>query len=371
MVYLLMFGVTALLGWLVQQRPFRYDKGLRFLLSILIVLIPSILGGMRSRYLGTDNIVYARQFEQAVASSARAIMEGFGGSNELMPRVLRLAISRLTRDYHWYFFAIELITMGFAYAGMYHFRDKVPLWLSLTVYMFCFYCLRIHLVWQGVATAIIFYAFRYVVEERPVKYFLLTVLAFLFHSSALLGLLIYLVYYCLSLPDKRNPLIRMDPARLILVMIIAVIAVPAVASVLIKLKVLPKVYSDYIPGITRLDPEESITRLPLLLVATLLYRDVEQRDPLFRFLYVMLWAEFLTAQLGSGNSHAWRISLYFAYFNMLTIPYLLKVVRNDRTDKGIGYALVLLYLGVFWVFWFVLNNRGFKYPVYPFITDLL
>ena len=369
MIYLLMFGITAGLGALVQREKCAGIRAARIFLSMMIILIPSILGGLRSSTLGTDNITYAKQFETAVTTSARTIL--FSGNTEIMNRVLRLVVSRLTKDYHWYFFAVEVITMAFAYGGMYYFREKVPLWQSLLVYLFCFYCLRIHLIWQGAALAVVFFAFRYIELRRPVKYFLLVGLAMLFHMSAIIGALIWVFYRILEMPDGGERPVKLHPGVLVVSIFALIILLPVLTKALVQIGILPKSYATYANGpLLKLDREETVTRLPLLIIATVLYRDMSGKEPMWRFLYVMLWTEFLIAQYGSSFSHAWRISLYFGYFNMITIPCLIRVVRDERGERTAASFLMIAYLAAFWVYWFVLNNRGFTYPVYPYISDV-
>ena len=69
--------------------------------------------------------------------------------------------------------------------------------ISVLVYISMFYLNDISVLRQAVACSITFYSFKYVRERKFILYLLFCLIAFLFHSSAIVAILIYFIYnYC-------------------------------------------------------------------------------------------------------------------------------------------------------------------------------
>ena len=166
----------------------RSNKLVKAFFLCLAVLLPSVLGGLRSEYVGTDNELYKLEFLEVASISS--FSDVLTIEEEFLYLVLEFLISRFTTDYHWVCFATELITMIFITAGIKNFKDHIPVGMGMLIYLFCYYCNMLNLVRQGVALAICFYALKYAFEKHWAKYCFFVLIAVLFHSTAYIALLI-------------------------------------------------------------------------------------------------------------------------------------------------------------------------------------
>jgi hypothetical protein len=66
---------------------------------------------------------------------------------------------------------------------------------SLIIFFSMFYLTTLSIIRQGTAVAIIFYGFKYIKKKKLIKYIITCIIAFNFHRSAIIGFLLYPLYY--------------------------------------------------------------------------------------------------------------------------------------------------------------------------------
>jgi len=66
---------------------------------------------------------------------------------------------------------------------------------SLMIYICLFYLISLSTIRQAIAEAIIFYGYKYIVEKKKLKYFLICILAMCFHKSAIIAFIFYPIFY--------------------------------------------------------------------------------------------------------------------------------------------------------------------------------
>ncbi|MCD7789963.1 MAG: EpsG family protein [Bacteroides thetaiotaomicron] len=311
-------------------------------MAFFAILIPSILGGLRSVSVGTDNTVYSYAFSKiaSMASPVQAISEG---QFEPLYNLLCYIVSRFSTDYHWMCFASEFITMFFIVMALKHYRNEIPIYVSLLVYLFCQYCNFLNLVRQGIAISICLFALRYAFERKPIPYICLIIVAALFHNSALIALFIYVIF---RIVDKDYSFLKQGV--LLLVCIVAIQGTTFIVNNLISIGILPDKYTEYIGTGVTFSLFHTVVRLPVLLTATLFYRPLVDQVPKYRYLYILLWIEIIVVQLSSVFDPAYRMSLYFNIATFLIIPtFPLAVVEGQEQFVRIG---TYLYVFCYWVF---------------------
>lgn len=74
-------------------------------------------------------------------------------------------------------------------------RYSVSRFESLIIYISLFYLASLSILRQATAVAIIFFGYRYIRDKNIIKYILVCLLAFCFHKSAIIGILIYFIYH--------------------------------------------------------------------------------------------------------------------------------------------------------------------------------
>ncbi len=360
--YLGVFCLTAFGISQLQKIKFAENKSKFLFWSIFTILIPSILGGMRAVTLGSDNLRYDSAFQVVahMTSPGQAIVQG-----NLEPgyELLSFFVSRFTTNYHWLCFATEFITVAFIVFGLYYYRDKISLALGIFAYLFLYYCNCINLVRQGMALAIVFFAMRFAFEKKPIKYLIFIAIAATFHISALIGVAIYFIFMVMrGKHEIRN---------LVIICIVALVGVYAsyyIVRLLINMHILGTKYIGYVSSGLHFSLGRTLICLPLLLVATLLYKVLSNKFESYKYLYVLLWCEIIVVQLADTFDPAYRMALYFGYASIVALPMFPKAFTQKSRPFAVG--MVLLYLAIYWGYFTVANGYGFQYPVYPYITDL-
>lgn len=227
--------------------------------------------------------------------------------------------------------------------------SKKPV-LSTMIYLAlpCFY-----IYWsgvrQGIAISITMLAFLMIRERKPVKFILLVVLAWFFHSSAIIFLIAYPLYHM-----KWSSVWRL-------------------ASVFI----IPIVY---------------IARIPLFRFLSMLFRDdaeVEDTGALTLFLvfvaiYIFLalfenknnkiangctnlfWVACLVQAFGGLYSIAMRVGYFFMIYAILAIP----EVLEDDEKNGNGFVINYQYKAIFSMIFFVAVVGYAFYTLYSAQTDV-
>lgn len=343
----------------------RANNLLKTVFLCLAILVPSVLGGIRSEYIGTDNLVYRVEFInisniQSFSQIITSVQE------EPLYLVLVFFVSRFTSDYHWLCFVTELLTMIFITEGIRKFKNHIPVGIGMLIYLFCYYCNMLNLVRQGIALAICFYALSYAFERRWVKYCLLVVVAILFHSSAYIALLVIVVFKFIDGEKTTRNIIG-----LILISAIGLFLIPKLVEMLVSYGIFPQKYLTYMKRGVTISRKHTVYRLPILLLSTLFYRKIAENDSDYKYFYSLLWVEMISAQMASVLDSAYRISLYFGYSSIVVIPLFRWAFKDNRANRMIVYFLILLYVVLYWVYFCVFNNYGFRYPTFPFVSDII
>lgn len=165
-------------------------------LLLIAILVPTLFEGLRDEVVGEDMLGYgADWFYQMNVKGGLADMFYFAQTPEYGFHLLIYFCKLLLPDIHLYMTACALIKMTMVTLTAYKFREQ----LSSALFMFSYYCFFyvtcFSLMRQGVAVAICFYSLTYFLNG-DIKKFLITILvAYFFHNSAVLMLLLIPIYY--------------------------------------------------------------------------------------------------------------------------------------------------------------------------------
>lgn len=360
MAYLVTFILAGLSGGCCEKAK---NKRLRAFLFAVMILLPSILGGLRSLEVGTDNYnVYEPIFRRfAQASSVYDAIFRVNIQVEYGFLGLTFIITRFTSDYHWFCFITSFMTNLFFALGCYKFSKQVPIYLSFGAYLFMFYCQNINLVRQGLALSICFFAFYYIIEGKCRKYCLWVALAATFHVSAVIALVLYPIYYII-----KNKKMKLSQAWIIAAAVIGYLILPSILRFLLNAGLVYEKIERYIPpNILMFNPLVTIQRLPLLVLTTVFLKSKLGKDTLYKYIHCLLIVEVVLVQYSIWFDPIQRIGLYFRTSSILILPMCCKGV--NRRSRPYIMALIIIYLFAYWYYFTVSNHYGYTMPVYPYI----
>ena len=375
-VYLIGFVASAL----IIKAASVVKKNQRFVLIIAALLIPCFIAGLRGESVGTDVQTYLLQMTKAAISAtnfsdymaAKWFMiwrNLYVSDYEIGFSAIVYIIAKLFKNIYAVQFVIQgLVVVPVCYSLYKNDRIENSLcWIGMLTYYFMFFNSSLNLMRQSIAMAFVFLAFTFFQNKNYKICCFFTIVAVLFHTSALIGILIYLVYsyinaankvdICGSVRDEQGKLSGKDMNMIVVILVgfVAVVSTGIVTKILSSIGL--SKYIGYISGDIMFMPNQILSRLPAILI--LLYARRKNRTfQNFQFYFTMIVFDVLLAQLTSVNSFAGRIGMYFSQFEMLAFPTICYEIRNKKLVQFclIGYMLF------YWWFYYVLKGVNATIP---------
>lgn len=193
---------------------------LKFLLEIVGILPIAILAGCRDFTIGTDTAGYPTEMFylcRSCDSLAQALVL-IAGEVEPLYVVLQFYVSRFFKDAHWILFFSHVIM----YYNIVCVCRKMRIRPSVCVFIyFCvFFDFSLNGARQSIALSFIPLSFFYLIKKRYVKCIVFFIVAFLFHSSTLLCLGIFALYW---LTSKKPYLFSRKKQKIVAIVLVSVL----------------------------------------------------------------------------------------------------------------------------------------------------
>jgi len=141
----------------------------------------------RGNSIGNDTMAYKLTFE---------MINNYGlGSEQRMEvgyKLLNLIVGFFTQEYQW----LLILTSLFIYICFVHFikRNSKDVFFSVVLFYFLIFMMIASTIRQSIAMAIILIGYNYLKNDKIYKFFIVVILASLFHLSALISLIFPFMY---------------------------------------------------------------------------------------------------------------------------------------------------------------------------------
>lgn len=326
--------VVAILLSLIIQR-----KENRFVLFLVIVLI-SLVSGLRAYTVGTDSKYYHSIFtnfysgggiyfrEQVFMYVAKALMQLTGSD-----RIVFLFYSFLTNT---------LIILRF-----WKWRDKGSFAMMMFYYLTLFFPQSMNIMRQYVAIAIIMWAFDYIFERKYKRFIIVIIIAALFHTSALIALVLIPLHYYMTNKITINKF-----AISILLLVGVALAIEPVKNIISNYSVY---FSDKQLSIGMLFVARIVVFLSYLFIRGQRQTRVLTEDMgLFNDYITIMYAIGLGITFfGSYFDQMARIGLLFVF---CSTPFMTITIKNNRYRQI--YTLVYIMIAImYFVFQVILKGE--------------
>lgn len=384
--YIFAFGGTVLLA-LAQERFFLRKQRDSNILTFFIVMIPSLLSGLR--YLvGTDYWTYTRWYNTYKNLTFPVYIERF---NFEVGYYFICQIGRVFDSVYLMFFIMALLTVNFVYEGLRYYRKNISLPLAMMVYLFTFFPNAFNVVRQYLAVSIIFYAYQFVFEKNFKAYFGWGIVAMSFHLSAVIALPFYFVHqkYAyltvklpsgisetvkkLSLPEKIKEKavfpekIKLNYMKAFLYFFMALFFCffSQIMTILTDIEFFAK-YTKYITGGTAGGNRELYLTALTLAGVLAFRRELKKLDQRNEFFISLLIVGFMLGFLGFIDADIKRISLYFDVVRVLLLGALVKVFPQKEWKTFLTSGVVIYSLFFFLLMFYVLGHS----EIFPYQSIL-
>lgn len=365
-VYMLGFFVSVFLIYYSETKEFR-GSGVRCCV-FLALLIPCLIAGLRDYSIGTDVEVYVKPLFET-AREARGFFQYLGAefyqsdiwSNvnvykfEIGFTALCYLCAKVFNSMQVLLFVIQALVVVPVFKGV-RANKAQPVWLGMAVYYLMFYNNTLNMMRQWIAMAFLFYAFCYLRERKYRKYFSTVVLAMLFHTSVIVGIVIFLVVRLTAGERQRS-----NRRKAILLIVLGIAVLLNLNVVVAAVKLLGLRYGNYFSGDLVLMPRQLYYRLPILILLATRWKYLKEKDRFAVFYAVMIAYDLLASQLTSVFSYSTRISAYFSEYYMLVYPALCGS-SNFENNRRVMRVFVLVFLCIYWWYIYMYTGAGETVP---------
>lgn len=227
---------------------------------------------------------------------------------------------------------------------------------AILAYCFMFYQETYNMMRQWIAMAIIVFGIVYIYEKKLFKYCLVVFAAALFHRTAVIGILLYIIAELIRKKSSFKWQIFT-----VLAAVFCVINVGSIVEYFIGSGWIDGRYMYYVTGNTlTFSFTETIVRIPPIALCAVLYLNLNRKYDFHKVWFLFMIIDLIICQLHSVMDFSQRIGSYFTISRMFELGAAVK--DGSQTQKLLVKILVMLYLLMFWYVYYVYFNFGNTYP---------
>lgn len=370
-VYIIGFFISTLL----YVSSDKADGKRKWILNLAALLIPCIIAGCRNSFIGTDVRSYLMQMTDAAISSD-GFLEYLNSSWYLIWRdvhvfdyeigfdILVYIVAIIFKNIYAVQFAIQAFTVIPIFIAVLKMKKDCPVWLGMLTYYLMLFNVSLNLMRQSIGMAFIVLAYAYFCDKEIRKCILATLVAVLFHTSALIGIVIFLICWFVNTDSQMNLPIGKEKngyyTNMVITIMAGVIAVVGI-NLLNNLSFLSDLglnrFLVYINGEIHFMPNQVIGRLPVFIFFMYAWKKMEKEDNM-RFLFTMLCLDLICSQFTSVNQYAGRIALYFSQFEIFTFP---TIYTRAKKNHWMLFLLIA-YMAFYWWYYYAYKGANATIP---------
>lgn len=322
-----------------------YEKGKGKFFLGLSFLIPMFIGGLRYN-VGTDYMSY-------VALLKYNANVDFGFS-------LISYVTKMIGNYQVLFFIYNFLTILFVFAGMKNCKKEARP-LVYFIYLFLVYTSGFNSIRQSLAIAIVFYAYKYIVNKNVKKWLFFSILASIFHNTAVICIPFYFIF-----TTKKNYL---KFVYLVLTFIASSNYIEIINFLTSKISFFSH-FSIYANKYT----EAANNKMFFVDIMVLIYiifnkKKLNEFDKCSNMYFYMFLIYIALEFTGFFNPFIKRIGNYFIFSKILllgSIPYSMKSMDN----KYLSYVLIMLFSILIFIISAYILKQSDVIP-YHFISNII
>lgn len=367
MIYIVVFLLSCFLSNSANKRYGNRKFGFCFY-SILAIACPVLLAGLRDYSIGTDTLAYVNIFHAACESNSLVGFFLTYPSVEKGYMFISYLVSRISSNPSVMLSVNHALIIVPLYIAFFRMRDNLNPVLSLFIFFFFFYNESLNLTRQYISMSFIILAATYIIDNRVKPYIVLSIIAFLFHSTALLGLL-WLVFLLTAtrFPFKGHIIVY---SLMIFALAYAMLNLEDLGLLSSLGDDMSEKFGQYITGgasTMSLSNSTFIVYLYTLLIVLLCTLGTQLNDKALDAFVVMALLALSTVFLSTIARALYRLSLIFSMFATLSIPYIWHKYIKTCSTKQYNLLRMLVYgffalAVVYWVFAFVIVGSNGTYP---------
>ncbi|MCD8292027.1 MAG: EpsG family protein [Prevotella sp.] len=369
LLYLSIFLFSVLFAFFAD-----YTQGkARITFLICTVFILSIFGGLRDIGVGTDTVTYSWSYFN-VAKHLSSWSEFLKLRQDKAYVLLNYLATKLSNNIWIAHFLTQLLTNGLIFIAAFLTKKiyGLKLWLFTLIYCFIFYNQTFNFMRQYCAMALLLVGFYYILNERWKNYAICQVIAFFFHSSSLVFVLIPFIYYICTKGYKNRILLYLMICVLALFVFLLPIYYYDILRYVHSMDIVSDVYATRYGEGDKYGAREGVRKSLVLILLYVLYliyiaykrTIMDRRYTVFLLSLSLLFIAFYT--LSFRSIYLYRLALYF-YLPIMLFTGIIVSSKKVSHPERIGF-LLLLFLD--WYVYVVLHNGSGAFPYRSLILGI-
>ena len=369
MIYVIMFTFSTFFAYLASHSK---DRGSRYFFSVICILLPCIIGGIRQVGVGFDTRVYALPHYSAAARAASFIdflAADIRLYKEISWALLTYVSAKVFHSINWSFFFHQLITLTCIYAALYKHRKIVSLPFAWLIFFLVMHGTTYNFIRQSIAASIVFLGFNNLEERRYGRFLIYVFVGALFHTAAVIVLSYFLGFHIFTTWKASDTWIK---NTFIFFSLTAIIAIRPIMGFIIDSSPLFIAYQGYENAVgTSILQGSAIAGLEFgeILFCTIYPKGMKRvfaDGDMYKFYRYNLFFQIIYRLF--VRVFAYRILYFFDVVNVMILASLPFFVR-EKTLRMLVLLSVLFTAIMFFIAVFVIKNGHRTFP-YESILEL-
>lgn len=336
-------------------------------LLLFSILVPCIIAALRHPVVGPDSYVYV--IPNYLSNSCYqengfwSFFSNMGKETELGFAVL-LYIGIMCDNIGVSYFLIQFFTLLPIAITLKKLQKNGPIWIGWLLYLFLSYNFSLSGMRTSIAISILPLSIYYFVENKFFKSFLLFVLAFLFHSSALLVYPVMLLVVVLS--KKKNKKWLFVSFGLLFVSLFNIrLFFVFLLPMLNQLQARYSWYlTEYIGQITWSDiPLTDFLSKSIIIgiVAYFVYKLKQKDNVVFILLFLTIIGRFFVLY-NAVFYESMRLAFYFDVYIIFLAPIVVKRFKNNFGNQMLASLIVITPAFLYWFYFIIYKGAYYTIP---------
>lgn len=369
-IYLISYLISIVIISFAQEKVSNPKK--QKALYIIAIVVTSLIVGLRNIGIGIDTKVYA---EIAMIYSQKfdyiTYMSFF--HNSMLFYTLFYVVSMIFNNIHACFFVIEFIIEYLILKVLIDFSNKnknFKIYIGMLTYYLIFQAYSMNIMRQSIALALILYElYFYIKNKKYFKAIIVNIIAFLFHYSAIIGILIMAIYYIFQV-FKNSVNVR---SRFVLAYIFFVFFAFFVLFYNEIINILGSWIGEYskyseVIGNFNYTINAWVLFAMIYIVAVAIKRLLNNDNKDLKNISSLIVYGYILFFINIYSNDTYRLSFYFLYNLIVYIPY---IYINNKNSKNTSRVLFVVQTIIMLVFYYIMFNLWSVNEVIPYQSDVL
>lgn len=315
----------------------------------LSILLPVIISGYRYG-IGTDYFNYERIYYNLGLSDD---LIGNIGNTRLEPGwvVFNYLIKIMFDDVRYVFLASSLLIWLFNFKAIYDNRKYISIGIAVLILLTTLYNPSFNMVRQSLAMAIIMLSIKPIIDKRPIKFYIIILLAMSFHYTAIIFLP---AYWIVNNASQATALAKRT--FVIIGSIFLIFITPTLMEFLTSFEFL-SYYSHYELELESLGVGNIIIKSPIILLIVFNLKKLYEKNNPMQLFIILYFIGLILEFYGYFAQYINRIALFYEMIQIFILAAIIKSQTN-KYEKLIYSSLVVAYfIGWFTYRIIILNHH--------------